>query len=332
MNETAFVDRRQADWARLGELCDRAERSLKGLTGDEFSELVKLYRRSSTDLATVRTRSKNLQLADFLNDLVGRAYATLYREPRGSILGSIAHGIRLSANTVRKCRWFVAISATLFFGSALFSYMMMSLVPATKNHFVPPMMKDAFEGWKKPFEERTAGESAMMTGFYLSNNPRAAVMAGAISAATFGLGTAYVLYQNGALLGSLAKELEPVGRTGHLFIWISPHGVPELSGIIMSGAAGFVLAWALIHPGRRRRGHALRDAGRDAIILLTTGVVLMFIAAPIEGYFSFNPRVPDGVKIAFAVVSLAAWLAFWAGFGKEDPTISTAPRQAPASY
>lgn len=326
MNETAFVERRQADWSRLTFLCDKAERTLRSLSGDEFHEFVKLYRRASADLALVRTRSKNIQLAEFLNDLAGRAYATLYREPRGSALASIGYGIRLAAQTVRKRRWFVGLSAFLFFGSALWAYMLMSWIPETRSQFVAPQMERAFEQWKMPEEGRTASESAMMTGFYLSNNPIAAIKGGAISASTFGIGTFYVLYMNGALLGSLAKELEPVGRTGHLLTWISPHGVPELSGIIMSGAAGFVVAWALIKPGRRRRGEALKEAGRDAIVLLTTGVVLMFCAAPIEGFFSFNPRVPDWAKICFALASACAWGFFWTGFGKE-----TAPDARPAT-
>jgi uncharacterized membrane protein SpoIIM required for sporulation len=326
VNETAFVERRQTDWNRLGFLCDKAERSVRSLTPEEFEEFVDLYRKSSTDLATVRTRSKNLQLAEFLNDLAGRAYATLYREPRGNFFQAIGLGLRLSAQTVRKRKWFVAASAGLFFGSAIFTFLLMGWVPATQNYYVSPFAKKAFDEWKKPFDERTSSESAMMTGFYLSNNPRTAIIAGAVSASTFGFGTAYLLYENGSILGALAKELQPYGKTAHLLIWVSPHGVPELSGVTMSGAAGFVLAWAMIKPGRKKRGQALKDAGRDAIILLTTGTLLMFVAAPIEGFFSFNPNVPDGAKIAVTAVSLGAWLLFWYGFGKDEPKTLEAPK------
>ena len=318
MNETAFVDRRKADWARLGFLCDKAERSLKSLSGEEFEEVVNLYRRCSTDLATVRTKSKNLQLAEFLNDLVARAYGTLYTEPRGSLLSSLAQGIKLAAQTVRRRKWFVFASAGLFFGSALWAYCIISVNPASEDALVPPAMRKVFDDWKTPFEERTPGQSAGATGFYLSNNPRMAIVAGAVAPATFGFGTAYILYDNGILLGALAKELEPSGQTGRFLIWISPHGVPELSGIIISGAAGFLIAWCLIHPGRKKRGQALRDAGKDIIVLLSTGSVMMFFAAPIEGYFSFNPRIPDIAKLIVAGVGLAAWLTFWSGYGKSD--------------
>jgi len=318
LNETAFVDRRKADWARLGFLCDKAERSLKSLTSEEFDEFVDLYRRCSTDLALVRTKSKNLQLAEFLNDLVARAYGTLYTEPRGSIWSAFALGLALAAQTIRRRKWFVIASMTLFFGSAIWAYCVISWKPETEQAMLPPGMEQMFEPWKHGTPERSPGESGLMTGLYLSNNPRQAVLTGAIAPATFGFGTAYLLYFNGIMIGALAKELEPYGRTGQFLIWISPHGVPELSGIIISGSAGFLIAWCMIHPGRKRRGQALRDAGKDIIVLLTTGTLMMFIAAPIEGFFSFNPRIPDYAKLAVTAISLAAWLTFWSGYGKTD--------------
>ena len=318
LNETSFVERRKSDWARLGFLCDKAERSVKSLSGEEFEELVDLYRKTSTDLAVVRTKSKNLQLSEFLNDLVARAYGTLYTEPRGSIGSAISQGVKLAAQTVRRRKWFIFASAALFFGSAIWSFCVISWRPATEDAMIPAAMKQEFDSWKQPFEEHSPGESAMMTGFYLSNNPRMAVIAGAIAPATFGFGTAYLLWFNGVMIGALAYELLPYHQTGRFLIWISPHGVPEMSGIIISGAAGFLIAWCLIHPGRKRRGQALRDAGKDIIVLLSTGAIMMFFAAPIEGYFSFNPRIPDGAKLAVAIVGLSAWLAFWSGYGKEE--------------
>lgn len=73
----------------------------------------------------------------------------------------------------------------------------------------------------------------------------------------------------------------------------------------------------MIAPGRRPRGEALREAGRDAIVLLATSVVLMFIAAPIEGFFSFNPSVPVWAKVALATGSAVGWTFFWTGYGRE---------------
>ena len=84
-----------------------------------------------------------------------------------------------------------------------------------------------------------------------------------------------------------------------------------------------MLGWALICPGRRKRGEALALAGKDAIVLLATSIVMMFIAAPFEGYFSFNPNIPDAVKLIVAVLVASAWAAFWMGFGRTSDEATT---------
>ena len=324
MNEMAFVEKREPDWKRLTFLCDRADATIKNLKPEELHEFVRLYRRVSADLALVRTKSTNLQLIDFLNDLTGRAYASLYRAPRKPFFKALIDTAAHCAQTVRRCRAFVYASAILFFGSAALSFLLMEFVPDTRDYFVPPQAKTLFESWKEgEFEERGGSESLGMTGFYAINNPLVSILTGSIAASTFGIFTAERMYENGALLGALSYEMNTVGKLGFLWASVLPHGVPELSGIVMAGAAGFVMGWALINPGRRKRGEALRDAGRDAVVLLGTGVILMFIAAPIEGFFSFNPSVPTFVKVVVIVIELVFWGLFWSGFGKSEAELQS---------
>lgn len=319
MNEVAFVRSREPDWQRLTQLCDRAEVSPAKLSSDEFHEFVRVYRRVSADLATARTRSNNVALIEFLNDLVARGYGLLYRAPRRPFGDAIRIACETSARTVRACRWFVLMSAVLFVASAVFSFFLLDFVPDTRQVFVPPEFEETFAQWKSgKFEERPPETAFLATGMYMANNPLQAIRGGAIAASTFGLGTCDVLFFNGAIIGALAHEVRTTGQMPHLFTSIAPHGVTELSGLVLSGSAGFVMAFALIHPGRRRRGEALRAAGVQAMVLLATSVIMMFIAAPIEGFFSFNPQIPPIVKVLFALSSATAWALFWLFFGRED--------------
>jgi len=319
MNEETFVSRHDADWKRMSELCDRAEGGVKRLSTGELREFVRLYRRVSTDLSAARTRSSNLALIEFLNDLAGRAYGVLYREPRKSILRVLIHSIAVAAQTVRRRRAFVFTSAFLLFFPAFGAYFLLNAVPDLHSYLVPPSMESSFEMWKSGrFEERTGSQGISATGLYLGNNPKAAMVTGAVGAGTFGLMSVYLVITNGALIGTLAHEVAPLGHLDFLLSSLVPHGVPELSGLIISGAAGLLMGYALINPGRRTRAEALREVGRDAVTLLLTSVVLMFIAAPIEGFFSFNPHVPGYAKLIFGGVSICAWLLFWSGYGKDD--------------
>jgi len=317
MNEQGFVDRREVDWKRLSALCDAADSSMKRLSGADLREFIRLYRKVSTDLALARTKSTNIPLISYLNDLAGRAYGILYRSPRKPFWATLLATVALSTQTVRRNRWFLVTSASIFFGSALFIFGLMSWVPDVRDQLIPPAMEKNFDGWKKgEFEEHSGSESMEMTGFYASNNPRTAIITGAVGAGSFGIVSVYLLFQNGAILGALAHEVAPLGKLGFLLSSISPHGVPELSGIIVAGSSGLLLGYALINPGRRRRADALRLVGKDAIVLLGTSVVLMFIAAPIEAFFSFQPTIPQWFKVIVACVSLCAWGSLWIWFGR----------------
>jgi uncharacterized membrane protein SpoIIM required for sporulation len=321
VNEVLFVEQREPDWKRLKFLADKADSSPVRLSPDELEELMRLYRRVSGDLSKVRTVSANTDLIHFLNDLCARAYGVLYRAPRFKFGRALAGGIVAAARTARR-RWVsLAVSACLFLGSAAFAFLALTYAPETKAHFVPEEWSDTFRSWREgQMEERSLGESLGMTGFYMGNNPRAAIATGAISASTFGVGSAALVFFNGALLGALVHELAPVGRVGYLLAQVMPHGVTELTGLVFSGASGFVMAAALLRPGQRTRGQALKEAAKDALVLLLTAIAMMFLAAPIEGFFSFQPSVPIWAKVAFAILSAIAWAAFWIGYGREKPS------------
>lgn len=330
MNEVLFLNRREQDWKRLALLCDRADVSPANLKPEELRDFVKLYRAVSADLSLARTKSSNIQLISFLNDLCTRAYSQIYRPPRPSIWRSIARLPEVCARTVRR-RWpCVLASAAVFLGAAVFAFCMLTFRPDLRDHFVPPQVEENFRQWTHgEMEPRNAGQSLAGTLFYSSNNPFASVVTGASAAGSFGIVTSQLLYNNGALVGSLYFETRKVGRGAYLLIRILPHGVTELSGLVLSGSAGYVMAWALIAPGRRKRGEALKEAGKDAIVLLGTSVLMMYIAAPIEGFFSFNPLVPDVAKILFASVSAVAWGIFWVGYKRSaDPVAPELQREA----
>jgi uncharacterized membrane protein SpoIIM required for sporulation len=114
----------------------------------------------------------------------------------------------------------------------------------------------------------------------------------------------------------LASEMSKVHKLPFLLVSILPHGITEMSGAAIAAAAGLLLGWALIDPGRRSRADSLRAVGPDAGVLLLIGVALTLMAAPIEGFFSFNPAVPHYARVIVTLVTLFGWLAFWSGFGR----------------
>ena len=318
MNEEAYVARRQQAWVRLRTLCDMADTTPRSLSAAEMREFLTLYREASADLAAVRTRSANEGLVAFLNDLCARGYAILYRAPRRPIGRAIVEGLQETARVGRRLSVFALLSGLLLFGSAFFVAGLLSADLVGQDAFVPPEARANFDSWVSgQHEARTADQSQLASGFYASNNARVALFTAGVSAGTMGLFSIYLLYMTGAQLGSLAHATAGNNKLDFLLSSIFPHGVPELSGIVLAGAVALRLGWAILSPGVFSRGESLRRAGKDAGVGLLASVILMFIAAPIEGYFSFSPAVPGWIKTTVGCFELVFAILFWVFVGRE---------------
>lgn len=324
MNEESLVNRRIADWKRLEELCARSDIQTRSLNNYEVLEFVRLYKRASTDLSLIRTRSQNEPLAQYLNNLVGRAHGILYKVPPKPLFKAISDMLNNTAITFRRNKAFFWTSFAIFFGSAIFAFILVTLDHSFLTYFTGGM-DGVFDQWKKGVhEQHSLGTSGAMAFFYAGNNPKVSIIAGAVGAGTMGFYSIVMLFQNGAILGALASEMHSVHKLPFLISSIAPHGVPELSGVIFAGAAGLRFGWAILVPGIYSRAESLRRSAKDGVTMIVTGVFLCFIAAPIEGFFSFSPKIPQELKFAFACVSLLVWVYFWSFFGKGSNSDSSA--------
>ncbi len=321
MNEEAMLKQRGPGWRRLHELTSMAGHSFKRLTKPELEEFVRLYRQTCADLAYLTTRSSNESVVTYLNEIVGKAYSQLYREPYTPWSKRVRAAIIAGAVTVRRRRWAVFAAIGVFFAAAFVSSGLLTYSDDFREFYIP---QDAgsranFEHWKSgEFDPRTEEESSMMTAFYASNNPKVSIVTNAVGAVSFGIITCMMLWFNGTMLGALGFEMLGVGKLGFLLSSILPHGVTEIGGIFMAGAGGLIMGAALIRPGSRTRGQALREAGKDAFVLVMLSIVMTLLAAPIEGFFSFDPRIPQWAKILVAVATLGAWLFYFVGYGRSE--------------
>lgn len=317
-NEEALLIKRSDQWKRLEEYCRRVEGGKQKLSDEEFLEFVQLYRRASADLAYAGAEISNPDLVNWLNATVGRAYAILYRRPVGRFNEVIQNMLFEGADVFRR-RWKpIAFSTGLFFLFAFIAPLIFIHFPQTREVLIPPEMQALFDHWKQgQHMERGFEGSTMATTGYAINNPRVAIIYNALSAFSFGLFGIYALWINGAMVGLLGMEMNSVGKLGFLLSSIAPHGVSEIGGIFVTSGAGFILAGALINPGRRSRALALKDAGKDAFKLLILSLVMILMAAPIEGFFSFSPVIPQWVKTVAALIALTGWMAYFLGYQKE---------------
>jgi uncharacterized membrane protein SpoIIM required for sporulation len=140
---------------------------------------------------------------------------------------------------------------------------------------------------------------------------------------TAGVGTTVLLIFNGVHLGSVAGWMMLHGKEKALWGWIMPHGATELLAICLAGAAGYLLAAAIVAPGQLRRSTALKTIGGDALIIELGCMAMLLIAGLIEGFVS--PSAIDyPTRLAVLAASLAVWAVYFAGAGHLGSSLPTA--------
>jgi uncharacterized membrane protein SpoIIM required for sporulation len=140
-----------------------------------------------------------------------------------------------------------------------------------------------------------------------------------------GFPTLCLLFYNGLPLGGLAMQQHQHGRDLLFWSLILPHGIIELSAIIIAGGAGMLIGWAVIAPGRRTRRDAVTIAGRDALRLML-GTVPLFIVAGFTESFVTPSALPAPLKLGYAALTALALTAYFgAGSRRASPPVAIVP-------
>jgi uncharacterized membrane protein SpoIIM required for sporulation len=259
----------------------------------------RLYREVTSDLALAQREFPRHRVAIYLNQLVARGHAVIYRgEPLAwrRLKRYIAYTFPV---TFRQNLPFMLTAVLLLLVPALLAGVLTNWQPAAAEWLLPAQVQELIpqiedqELWTDiPVNERPGASS-----FIMQNNIRVSFVAFG-GGMTAGLLTVYAMIFNGLLLGGLT------GLTAHydvgfaLWTFVIGHGVIELTTIFIAGGSGLMIGWAIIHPGLHRRRDAVRVAARQALILILGCVPLLVIAGTIEGFISPNENIP--------------WVAKWA--------------------
>lgn len=316
MEIAEFVEARRARWQELEGLLERAETyGLQRLSLPEAQALSRAYRAASADLLWVRARGAQVEVADYLNDLVGRAYALTYPGQRvrpRDVLRFFTHGFP----DLIRVEWKALLaSALLFLAGSGFGYLGMVFDPEARHYLVPAEHLKLDPKLRVEREARgevaSAQEQAAFASQLFTHNIGVAFLAFALGV-TLGIGTAIALFANGVMVGSLAQVYVAQGYAGWFWAWILPHGIPEITVIWIAGGAGFLLARGLASPRGLRRATALRREAVAAVKLVLGTTALFVLAGVIEGTISqiHPPRLSVAFKISFALLVGAGVYAY----------------------
>jgi uncharacterized membrane protein SpoIIM required for sporulation len=160
-----------------------------------------------------------------------------------------------------------------------------------------------------PFGVYKGGDSASMFLWIAVNNISVSFLI-FILGILAGLGTVWMLFNNGVMLGAFQYYFfsKGLGWQSVLVIWI--HGTLEISSIIIAGAAGIVLAKSLVFPGTYKRLYSLKRGARDGIKMMIGLVPVFVLAAFLEGFVTRYSRMPVWLSL-FILISSASFIIWY---------------------
>lgn len=299
-----FVEVRAPQWNELRALIDKAKGSPKKLTEAELLAIGDRYRSVTSDLAMARRRFPGDPIVRDLSDLVGRSRGLVYdRAPRSFSLKDFV--TKRYWRRVRERPRLLLTSTLLLIVPGIIVF-----IWAVKDpQGVVRALGDRFSAGRETYDDlgySVSQQGSIATNIFI-NNIRVSFMAFAMGL-TCCVGTGGLLIFNGALLGVVAGLATSAGHGDVAFTLIVAHGVLELSIIIVAAMAGMRMGWALVDPGLRTRGAALREEALAAIEIVIGTLPLFILAGLIEGFFT-----PAGFGPVWAgVVGVFFGACYWA--------------------
>jgi len=304
MRTDEFYQSRKGEWDALSKLLDRSQSDVRGLSEVQVRDLARLYRNATSDLALAKRDFPRSEIAVYLNQLVARAHAVVYRSEPLAVKRLWQFATTGFPRLFRETWVFTFIAAIFFILPAVVSGIDTYLRPQDATLLLPPgahrlisIVEDKKLWIDIPVEERP-----YTSAFIMTNNIQVSFMAFA-SGITAGLMTLWVLFFNGLMIGTLTGLTAYHGIGWELWNFVIGHGVIELSIIFIAGGSGLMLGWAILRPGLMRRRDALAQAARKAVFLLLGAVPWLVVAGTIEGFISPNEEIANPIKWGVGFVS-----------------------------
>lgn len=182
---------------------------------------------------------------------------------------------------------FLWASFLLFFGSMIISYLFAGFL----DSILAPLLAN--------FQQRVSDGTLKLETLSLFVNNVTVASYMYIGGILVGVATAFLLVANGLFIGYVASKVP----LGDFIIFTLPHGIFEVVGIILAGAAGFKLGSIVFHflndVTKIKRNISIRnqiayllkvnyDDFKDSLALFIIGVILLIIAAFIEANLSIS--------------------------------------------
>jgi len=299
LKEIVFINRNTQRWKSLEAILDNQDRvNPEALAG--------LYFQLTDDLAYARTYFPQSRITLYLNNLTVKAHHLIYKNKKTGKKGFINFWKHSYPVIIKENQRYIFYAFVILLISAAIG----ALSATYDNDFIRLILGDNYvnmtlENIKNndPLAVyKAAGKFEMFLGITL-NNIRVSFMA-YIAGLLISVGSGYILFQNGVLLGSFIQLFYSYGLLKDCLLTVFIHGTLEIFAIVVAGAAGIVLGNSIIFPGTYKRIVSFRKGVEKSILMLTGLIPVFVIAGFLEGFVTRHSDMPDEAKLSIIICSL----------------------------
>jgi uncharacterized membrane protein SpoIIM required for sporulation len=280
-----WIAKRRPHWDRLSVLLSRTDKSgLSSLSRAELQEMALLYRQVAADLSVLRRDETARTYSDHVNQLLARAHHIIYSRRKTTWMTLFRFLKDEYPAIFQRQLPFVTASLLVTIGWAVLGAALTMARPEFMRHFVGPGMIATMEQHKM-WTDSIVSVAPKETSHIMTNNLSVSFLAFA-AGITFGVGTFFLLFNNGMMLGVIAAACHQYSMSVPLWSFIAPHGSLELPAIIIAGGAGFRVGHAMLFPGGYRWKESVAKGGIEATQLVAGVIPMLVVAGCLEGFFS----------------------------------------------
>ncbi|MCX2681457.1 stage II sporulation protein M [Galbibacter sp. EGI 63066] len=301
MREVAFIKQNKEKWLSF-------EKAIFNNRFKDPDDLASQYIQLINDLAFAQTYYPKSKLIKYLNQLAAKAFQKIYKTKRQDTNRFTYFWKTEAPLIVYQYRRYVLYAFVLFFAfvsigviSAAYDDTFVRLILG--DHYVNTTLENIEKG--DPVAIYKSGSNwGSFVGITLNN------LYVGIKSFIFGvfggLGTAWVLLNNGIMLGAFQYMFQAEGVLWESVrgIWI--HGAMEIFAIVIEGAAGLVLGASILFPKTFSRIDSFKMGVKDGVKILISTFPFTFAAGFLEGFVTrYSNTMPNVVSGGIIVITLA---------------------------
>lgn len=308
MRQGVFVKLNEEKWKSY----ETRSEQLRAVSTDEVAEM---YVHLTEDLAYAKAKFPDTQLYQYLAELTLQVHHHLYRNKPEQKSRFITFWTKELPNVVYESK-----------ENLLYAFLIMAigvaigaLSASNDTGFARLILGD-------PYVEMTyqniengdpmavyKGHSESSMFFMITiNNIRVSFLAFA-AGLLFSIGTAYVLFTNGVMIGVFHYLFFSRGLFDETILTIWIHGTLEISAIVIAGAAGLSMGNGLLFPGNFPRMHAFRTGALRGLKIILSLVPFFIVAGFLESVVTRNTHWPLWAKLLIIGVSLIIVIFYLVG-------------------